>query len=69
MEKIITIQYNTKNYTPTQVEKQTTLQNDIVDYNPTLTERIRANYYKGLLLSNQDKYLVTQGGYFLTYGR
>lgn len=68
MEKIITITQNTKTYSPSQVSKQTSIVDSVVNYSPSLTEKIIATAFDGFLLSNLDKYLTTNNGNFITYG-
>jgi hypothetical protein len=68
MEKIITITTNSKTYTPSQTQKQTSLSVESVAYSPSLTEKIIATAFDGFLLSQLDKYLTTNNGNFITYG-
>jgi hypothetical protein len=68
MEKILTIQYSDKTYTPNEVSKQTTIVENSVAYNPNLIERIIASW-DGYLLSNVNDILITQNGNYLVYGK
>lgn len=68
MEKIITIQYNSKTYSPSEVQKQTTLVGSNIAYSPNLVERIIESW-DGYLLSNLNDILTTQNGSYLVYGK
>lgn len=68
MEKIITIQYNSKTYSPSEVQKQTTLVGSNVAYTPNLVEKLIESF-DGYLLSNLNSILTTQKGDFLVYGK
>jgi hypothetical protein len=68
MEKIITIQYNSKTYSPSEVSKQTSLVNNNIAYSPSLTEKIISEY-GNFLTSNVNSYLLSNKGYKLVYGK
>ena len=68
MEKILTIQYTSKTYSPTEVAKQTTLVGNNVAYSPNIVERIIESW-DGYLLSNLNDILTTQNGSYLVYGK
>jgi hypothetical protein len=68
MEKIITILSNNKTYTPSQVEKQTSLMVESVAYMPSLTEKIISQGINFGLLSNLNLNLVTDNNKYLIYG-
>lgn len=68
MEKIITITQNNKTYTPTQVSKQTSIIDSVVNYNPSLTEKIIGANYDGFLITDLGYFFVTDNGDLLTYG-
>jgi hypothetical protein len=68
MEKILTIQYTSKTYSPSETAKQTTLSTNNVAYSPNLVERIIESW-DGYLLSNLNDILTTQNGNYLVYGK
>lgn len=68
MEKIITIQYNSKTYSPSEVAKQTSIESNNIAYSPNLVERIIESW-DGYLLSNLNDILTTQNGSYLVYGK
>lgn len=68
MEKIITIQYTSKTYSPSETAKQTTLSSNNVAYSPNLVERIIESW-DGYLLSNLNDILTTQNKSYLVYGK
>lgn len=68
MEKIITITTNSKTYTPSQMQKQTSLSVESVAYSPSLTEKIISQGVNFGLLSNLNLNLLTDNGKYLIYG-
>lgn len=68
MQKIITITTNNKTYNPSETQKQTSLSVNAVAYSPSLTEKIIGNNFEGFILSNLNKYLLTNNNNFITYG-
>lgn len=68
MEKIITITTNSKTYTPSQTQKQTSLSIESVAYSPSLTEKIISQGVNFGLLSNLNLNLLTNNGKYLIYG-
>jgi hypothetical protein len=68
MQKIITITTNSKTYTPSQTQKQTSLSVESVAYSPSLTEKIISQGVNFGLLSNLNLNLLTDNGKYLTYG-
>lgn len=68
MQKIITITTNSKTYTPSQTQKQTSLSINAIGYNPSLTEKIISQGVNFGLLSNLNLNLLTDNGKYLIYG-
>jgi len=69
MEKILTIQINSKTYAPNIVQKQNSIIENNITYAPNITERIIFTDDTFYLLSNLSLQLTTQKGDNLIYGK